>query len=438
MKIIATSFFVSLLFVVQTVSATDLLQVFSLSLKSDPQLLAEAASQQAVNEQEVQAQANFLPEIALSANNGRVWSDSSATTFGGKRDYNSHGYSLSLTQPLYRRSNFIQQTQADIAIEGAQASYLVAEQALIVRVAEGYFNVLGSQDDLSFAVAEQEAIALQLEQTERRFDVGVATITDKAESQAAYDSAYANVIEAENALKNSQEQLREITGEYLTELALLKAETPLVSPEPMDIDEWSTAALNQNPALSSIRSNVETARQQIELEKSGHYPTVDLVAQKTYSSQSDSSFGGSSKNHQEVLNLQFALPLYSGGRVTSKTHQAEYLLQQSMQLEEQKRREVTRQTREAFNSVISGISRVKALKQAVMSNQQAFESTQAGYEVGTRTTVDVLNARRELFSAKRDYSRVRYNYILDTLRLKQAAGMIGVNDLENINQWLEG
>ncbi|MTI63296.1 TolC family outer membrane protein [Methylophaga sp.] len=436
MKKLALSAMLATAIMSPQVWAEDLMDVFTLSLKSDPQLLAEAASRLAVGELDDQAVANFLPQVDLSADTNKTWVDASAQNFGGQTDYNNHGYTLSLVQPIYRRENFVQKTQAEIAIDGASYSYAVAEQSLILRVAERYFAVLGAGDDLTFALAEKEAIAKQLEQIQQRFDVGMATITDVTEAQAAFDLASAAVIEAENALANANEQLRETTGKYVDDLAELEAESPLVSPEPANINEWSETALTQNPSIMVARANVNTAEQNIELQKSGHYPSLDLVAQKNYDSQSDGNFSGSSKTHTDVIGIQLNVPLYAGGAVVSRTREASYRLDEAMQNEEQQRRFVTRQTRESYNGVISGISRVQALKQAVVSNEKALESTQAGYEVGTRTTVDVLNARRNLFSARRDYARSRYDYILDTLRLKQAAGIVTVEDLQQINTWL--
>ncbi len=421
--------------------AEDLMQVFALSLKSNPQLLAEASSRQAVGELDAQAQARFLPQVELSANNGRVWEDISSQSFlsgAGARDYNSHGYNLSITQPVYRRQNFVQQTQAEIAIESASASYLIAEQALIIRVAEGYFDVLGRQDDLNFTIAEREAVTQQLEQTQVRFDVGLATITDVAESQAGYDLANAAVIGAENELANSKERLRETSGTYQDSVSALNADAALVRPEPEDIDQWSALALEQNPNLIVSKMVVDNAQQGIQLQKSGHYPSLDIVGQKSCSSQSNSSFVGSNKTHQESIRLQFNLPIYAGGSVQSRTRESGYRLDQAMHNEEQQRRIIMRQSREAYNSVISGISRVKALKQAVISSEKALESTEAGYEVGTRTTVDVLNVRRDLFRAHRDYANSRYDYILASLRLKQAVGTVNIDDLQKINEWLGG
>ncbi len=436
MSLLRFVFFIVVSAISAHVYAIDLMQVYALALKSDPQLLAQAASQKATNELKTQARANFLPDISLTASNSKIWQDSSAQNFGGTRDYNSHGYSLTLTQPLYRRQNHVVDKQADIAIESASASYLAEQQSLIVRVAEGYFDVLAAQDDLSFAQAEYEALALQLEQTQQRFDVGVATITDVVESQAAYDLANASVIEAENALINTKERLQEIAGIYVGVLSALNEESPLIQPEPLNIKEWTENALIQNLSLKVANAQVQNARQEIELKKSSHYPTLDLVGQKDYSSQSDTNFGGSSKTHQESVGLQFSLPIYQGGSISSQTREARHRLTQAMQQEEQERRAVVRQTRESYNSVLSGISRVKALKQATVSGEKALESTEAGFEVGTRTTVDVVNVRRDLFSAKRDYAQARYTYIVNTLRLKQAAGHLTSIDLEQINRWL--
>lgn len=418
--------------------ADDLLGLFTASLKSDPQLLAEQASRHAVLELKEQTKANFLPQVGLTANKGHIWQDIASSSFvGGSRDYGDHGYALSITQSVYRHQNYVQRAQSDIAIESAQASYNTVEQALIIRVAEHYFEVLGQQDNVEFAHAELKSIAEQLEQTTQRFDVGLATITDVVESQAAYDFANASLIAAENDLANSHERLREISGYYPELLSSLKSESPLVSPEPADSEQWRKIALAQNPSLAVAQANVDNAEKGIELQKSGHYPSVNLVGQKNYSSQSDSSFGGSSKTHQESLSLQLTIPIYSGGSVQSKTREAGFRLDQAIQNQEQQRRAVIRQSREAYNGVISGISRVKALKQAVVSGEKALESTVVGYEVGTRTTVEVLNIRTALFKARRNYASSRYAYILSSLRLKQAAGTVSIDDLDLINQWLE-
>ena len=411
--------------------------VYQNALQSDPVLLAEAASRKAVGELDEQALARFLPEATLSANTSRVETETSAQTFGGDRESNNRGYTLSITQPLYRHQNYVQSKQADIAIAQAQANYIAVEQAFIVRVAERYFDVLASQDEVAFAQAEKTANAKQLEQVQQRFDLGLATITDLTESQAGFDLSVANEISADNNLANSQARLHETSGQFYDQLASLQLSTPLVDPDPIDMDSWVNQALLQNPSLLAAMRAKEDAEQAVSLQRSGHYPTLDLVGQRSYSSQSNVNFGGSSQSKQDSISLQFNLPLYEGGAVNSRVREAGHRLQQAMQNEEAQRRTVMRESREAFNGVISGISRVKAFKQAVVSAEKALESTEAGYEVGTRTTTDVLNVRRDLFRAKRDYASARYDYILSSLRLKQTTGSLSAVDLEQINLWLQ-
>ena len=215
------------------------------------------------------------------------------------------------------------------------------------------------------SLAELEAIEKQLEQADQRFEVGLATIIDVTEARAAYDLATAAIIEAENLLANAREALRETAGQYPSELAELKEETPLVKPEPENIDEWSEQAIVMNPVLLSANSNVGLAKENIEFERSGHYPTLDLVAQKGYTSQSDSNLSGSNKTHQKILGLQINIPIYAGGVVNSRTREASFRLDEAMQNEEEQRRAIIRQTRAAYNSVMSGVSRVNALQQAV-------------------------------------------------------------------------
>ena len=416
--------------------AEDLLEVYNLALKSDPELLAEIASRQAVGELDAQSLALFLPQINLQGNTNKVDQDtSSSAIFDGDRDFNRHGYNLNITQPIFRKDNFVQRDKAEIAIDSAQASYQIVSQDLILRVADRYFDFLAKQDDLSFAIAEKESIARQLDQAQQRFDVGAATITDVAESQAGFDLSHARLIEAENELANSKERLYETTGRSIDQVAPLQVEAEPVRPDPQSIDEWSQVALAQNPAMLVAHLAVKNAGQEIELQKSGHYPSLDLVGGQDYTSSSDGQLGGA-KTKELNIGLALNVPIYTGGAVVSRTREATYRLDQVMQNEEQQRRLIYRQSRVAYNNVISGVSRVKALKQAVISSERAFESTEAGYEVGTRTTVDVLNVRRNLFSARRDYAIARYQYIVATLRLKQAAGTVSSEDLAKINAWM--
>ena len=412
--------------------AADLFSVYQAALQYDPTLLAEAASQKATAELAHQATARFLPNAALSANTAKI--DSQGTL--GERDYNSRSYRFTVTQPLFERQNWVQSDLAEINIRQAQANYDAAKQDLIVRVAERYFNVLASQDGVVFAQAEKTANAKQLEQIQQRFDLGLATITDLTSSQAGYDLAVAEAIRADNTLANSQASLHEIVAQYYDKLAALGQAMPLLSPEPLALDDWVQMALQQNPTLQAAIQATLAAKADIALQNSGHYPSLALVGEHNYNAQNDSTIGGPSKTHQDSITLRLNVPLYEGGGVNSRVRQASHQLSQALQQEEAQRRAIMRESRESYNGVIAGVSRVKALQQAVHSAEKALEATEVGYQVGTRTTTDVLNVRRDLFRAKQDFSRARYDYILSQLRLKQAAGTLNVEDIKQVNQWL--
>ncbi len=388
-----------------------------------------------------QARAGLLPQVDIRSDITRnlqsITQDVAITSgdFDPTPEFWSYGYTLNLTQPVYRHDRWVQLRQADSRIGEAEADVAAARQDLMVRVSEGYFNVLAAMDNLEFAKAEKTALEQQLEQAKERFDVGLIAITDVQEAQAGYDLAVAQEIQAENELDNAREALREITGEYHPELSLLGEPIPLVSPEPADIELWTRKSLEQNLRISSAQFAMETARKEIERQRAGHWPTLDLVG-----SHGTAVTGGGRLGTFEVEDTQIGLaltvPIYQGGFVSSKTREAQHLYQQSLEELEQERRAAHRQIRESYLGVVAGISQVNAYRQAVVSNETAVQSTQAGFEVGTRTAVDVVTSERELFRARRDYARARYDYILDTLRLKQAAGTLSLEDLVKINSWL--
>ena len=300
----------------------------------------------------------------------------------------------------------------------------------MVRVADRYFNVLAAFDNLEFSQAEKEAIGRQLEQTKQRFDVGLVAITDVHEAQARFDSALAESIASESGLDSALESLREITGAYPAELNGVRDNAPLITPEPNDIDEWTQMALKQNLDIIAIEHAVQQARENIKAQRAGYYPTVNANA-----SFADSTADGTSSTTTAGISVNWNL--WAGGRTSSQVRQANHDLTTSMENLEQTRRAVQRNTRDAFLDVISGISRVRALKQAVISSESALSASEAGFEVGTRTTVDVLLARQNLFNARRNLSQAKYEYITDSLRLKRSAGILAPDDIEKINQWLE-
>jgi len=417
--------------------AGGLLDNYLLARDNDPQLKAADATRLAQAETKDQSVALLLPNISLTGNTDKVSSDTDsnfAFNPSRKEDFHTNGYSLVVTQPVYHHDFWVGLRQADATVAQAEADYGTAKQDLMIRLASGYFDLLAAQDNLDFARAEKDATARQLEQAKQRFEVGLIAITDVHEAQAQFDLTVAQEISADNLLANAREALQEITGQYEQAPQLLGDEIPLLSPEPTDIEQWVKTATAQNLNLKSAQFAREVASEETNRQRSGHFPTLDIVASKNHS-DSNSAFG--SQRDTDQISLQLNVPLFAGGAVSSRTRQAAYRAEAAKQNLLQTRRSVVRQTRNAYLGVIAEISRVKALKQAVISSTKANEATQAGFEVGTRTIVDVLLSQRELFRAKRDYARSRYDYILNTLRLKQAAGSLAQTDIEAINGWLK-
>lgn len=417
-------------------NAGNLLDAYNLARQNDPALKAADAVRLARSEADPQSFSALLPTIGFSASTTDNHQETQNSSFfpSIKEDFNTHGYSLTLTQPVYHHESWVALRQAKSTVKQAEADYAAAEQDLILRVAGRYFDVLAAQDDLEFANAEKESTARQLEQAKQRFEVGLIAITDVHEAQAQYDLTVAQAITADNALANAREALQEILGQYMDSVAGLKVEIPLISPSPDSPTQWADKAAEQNLVIQSAQYNLEIAREEVNRQRAGHYPSLDIVASR---SNNVSSSATGSERDSDAISLQVSVPIFQGGFVNSKTREAAYRQGEASQVLEQTRRNVLRQTRDAYLGVIAGISRVQAYKQAVLSSEKALEATQAGFEVGTRTIVDVLVSQSQLYRAKRDYARSRYDYILNTLTLKQAAGMLGEEDLKQINAWIE-
>lgn len=416
----------------------DLLEIYGHALGSDPQYQQVAATKRAVLEQRPQALAQLLPSLSFNANaftnDQEIKSIFNPIGQQGTVTFGSHGYSLDLTQPLFRGDRIIQYLQADNRIRQADAELIAAEQDLILRTTEAYFEILAAYDNLGFAEAEKKSLSRQLDQAKQRFDVGLTAITDVQEAQAGHDRAFASEIEARNNVDNAWEALREITGAYFSDLATLGDAMPLLGPQPEEIDAWTGAALEQNLNILAARHAVDTARREIKRQQAGHLPTVDMVARHSLN-ETGGRFG-SIESTTTSLGVELNVPIFQGGYVNSRVRETHERLNAEMQRLEQARRNAQRLTRQAYLGVISGISRVKALKQAVVSSETALQATEAGFEVGTRTAVDVVAAERATSQARRDYARARYDYLLDTLRLKQASGSLSPEDLHEVNRWL--
>lgn len=407
----------------QPAAAEDLLQIYRQSLDSDPVLKAAVAGREAAQEAKPQARALLLPNVGINAEQGR-------TSISGQTDFNSHNYTLGLEQPIYNRSSLVQQKLADAIVGQSDVDLRNTNNELILRVSQGYFGVLAALDNLTYATAEKNAFARQLEQANRRFEVGLATITDVYDAQARFDAAVSQEIDATNKLADARESLRQLTGQEYIRLNQLSERMPLSLPKPNDVEEWVRMALDNNLRLLSAGFSVEQARQNIQLQKAGHYPTLSLRASMT------DLDNGAIDNNSNQVSLQLAVPLYTGGAVSSRSRQAAYNYEATRQSLESLQRDTVRTVRNAYRGQETAISLIKALDQTRVSTRSALEANQAGYEVGTRTIVDVLDAERNVYLAERNYASSRYSYIANYLALRQAAGQLSETDVTEINGWL--
>lgn len=420
-----------LLFFSAQLLAEDLIQIYERALESDPQLRAARYSRDSVAEGRPQAIADMLPNLSLT---GDI-TDTYRRTPAGSEGYDSSSATLTLTQPVVNVGHWIALDTAGYNTAKADAEFESARLALMVRVAQAYFNVLSAKDTLSFSRAELRAISRQLEQAKQRFDVGLIAVTAVHEVQAAYDESRANEITAANEVEDAREALREIVNHLSGEgLAGLRKYLPLVKPKPASIETWTQTALERNPDVMAAQNNTHAARRNIAAKRSGHLPTLDLVASAT---ESHTELSTGTDLNSEVVSLQLTVPLFAGGKVLSQTRQARYDFQAATETLEQQRRTVRRQVRNAYRGVVSSISRVRALQAATVSAQSALAATKAGFDVGTRTMVDVLDEQRDLYRARRDYSKARYDYIINGLLLKQAAGSLTQKDLQLVNSLLK-
>ena len=428
------NFRITLLFMfglIPAAGAETLLEVYRQAEASDPQFKIAEAEQLAAREQVPQARSLLLPNVGLSG------SAIAQRGQGRSTDATTLGYSVSVTQPLFQRDAQIQNDQADKQVEKAEVDYEYARQELILRVAQRYFEVLSALDELEFARTNKAAIHRQLDQSQQRFEVGLIAITDVHESQARYDLANAEEISAENELSTAREALREVAGQYYDSLAGLGDGIEFAPPDPASIEHWTERALEQNPALLALQFDAQIAAQEVHRQRAARLPEIDLVGRHSYSdSDTDDSFSGG-YSHTNSLGVQFSMPLYVGGAISSRTREAKIRHQQALDSIELQRRQIERQVRDAYLGILAGISRVTALQQAVVSSQSAYEATRTGFEVGTRTSVEVLNSQRDLLAAKRDYANSRYHYVLNTLILKRAVGTLKVTDLEALEAWFE-
>ena len=427
--------------------AVDLVGAYQDALDYDPVLRAAEFRREATQENRKIARANLLPQLGAT---GRWNWGSSETTVPGLElddsDIETNNYSIDLRQSLYRQANYEALDVARGQISQADALYQATYNDFLLRVSQSYFTVLTLIDGVTFAEAEEKALKRQFEQAEQRFEVGLTAVTDVHEARASYDNARARAIVARNNLADAKEALYELTGEYYEAFDELQETLPLVEPDPINAEEWVQTALQNNPNALAARAAVDVAGANMRLARSGHFPTLDLVAGYSQFTNEKYVYRDFINGIELTTDLQvddstvgviLDIPLYQGGRVSAQTRQARHLLDATAQDMDQVNNGVVRETQNAYRAVLAGIQEVQAFEQARISAESALEATQAGFEVGTRTIVDVLIAEQRNYQAQRDNSVARHAYILNHLRLKGVAGLLNAEDLAVVNQLLQ-
>ncbi|GIX29039.1 MAG: outer membrane protein [Burkholderiales bacterium] len=425
----------ALLLLAGAAQAEDLLSIYREATLKDAQYQSARAAFQAAQELLPQGRAGLLPSATLSAS--RNYNDVDSSTRGTQSFY-SRNWSITATQPLYRKQNLVVYEQAKIQVRQAEAQFGQATQDLILRVARAYFDVLLAQVNVELAEAQKRAIAQQLEQAKRNFEVGTATIVDTYEAQARFDLTSAQEIAARNDLEIKKRALQQIIGRYPGELARVNTEKlQLAPPAPATMEEWLALAETNSLVLRIQQDAYEFAQQEVERARAGHYPTLDLVA--SYSEARNASVGITGvglDTDSAVVGVQLSVPLFQGFATQSQVRQALSNQDKALQDLDNVRRTIAQNVRQAYLNVTNGLARVKALEQALVSSQSQLDSTITGQEVGVRTFVDVLDAQQQLYSARRDHFQALYDYILSSLELRRAAGVLTDEDIEAVNRYL--
>lgn len=417
-----------------SVYADSLMEVYQQALQNDPATLQTKAQKDAAFIDIDKSRSGLLPQVSLSLSANETFGDFERST---------NSASVNLSQSIYDRSVWVALDRAELVASRADTTYANAMQNLIVRTVTSYFNTLQAQDDLEFARAEKRAIERQLEQTKQRFEVGLTAITDVHEAQAQYDTSVAAEISAQNNVETNLEALREITGAYYESLNVLNTDSFSASmPSPNDINNWLKLAEERNLQLMVANTSVDIAKYDIKNARAGHYPSVSLSANASTSDNgsfiisTDGVATPAGRANTYGIGLNVSVPLYTGGRVTANVDSAKYSFIANSEERERIHRSVIRSVRSNYNDVKAAISRIKAFEQAVISAESALKATEAGFDVGTRTIVDVLNSTRNLFDARRNLSRVRYGYVTSMMSLKLAAGTLSEKDVSDIDQGL--
>ncbi|RBW48141.1 TolC family outer membrane protein [Marinobacter sp. F3R11] len=416
----------------QPALSLNLVETYEKALSYDSGIAAARASYEAQQAASDVSQSYLLPQISAYGEGNMVDLDGGPTA---DYSYRELTYGIQLTQPVFRAGNWFRYDASQFQTESARADYNLAQQQLILDVATAYFDVLRAQDTVTTARATEAAIQRQYEQAQERFDVGLIAITEVYEARASYDDSKSQRIAAENQLNIAREQLARLTGEYPEELENLRQNFPLSHPEPMDPAAWEATALEQNWSIQSTLHLLDASESLLKEAKAGHYPTLDLSA-----SYSDTSIANGTTSQfdgtQGSVGLTLSVPIYAGGGIQAGVRQQRSQVTVAEQSLNTVRRDVRVNTRSLYLTINNNIETASALERTIISRRSALDATRAGYDVGTRNIVEVLDAERAYYVALRDYANARYDYVNNSLQLKQAAGTLSPRDLIELNNWL--
>ena len=422
-----------------------LIDIYQQALVKDPTLASSQSALQSAQELITQARALHLPTVTASANVGHTESNiryiGTGNVFrnGGNESFDNYGYGLNVNQPIFRKLNWVQSDIAKNQVSQADMQVEVTKQYLMIRVVQTYVDALNEEARITLIGAQKQAILKQLEQAKANFEVGTSTITDVNEAQARFDLTIAQELGAQNDLQIRRRAIQAIIGDLPPDLKAVTLDLNLfkdkATPATTTLEDWVTQAEQNNPTLKLQQQRLDLATLDIDRQNAGHYPTLDAVASASDNTGTGSPNGFGNELKSAQISLQLQIPIYQGGGISSRVRQAVFNKQKAQDDLEATRRQVTLETQQSYLNWMSTIAQVRAYEQAVNSSQSQVDATTLGYEVGVRTSVDLLNAQQQLFSAKRDLLQSRYNQLLNFMKLKQATGLINETDIVATSQF---
>ncbi|MEY2683483.1 MAG: hypothetical protein RJA09_627 [Pseudomonadota bacterium] len=413
--------------------AQSLLELYEAARGYDATFLSARSQLEANQAKAEQARAGLLPSVGLSSR--ATWTNTDSSVAASSRTTNAQSISLDASQPLYRPANKITFEQAQRSLDVAQAQYAAAEQDLVVRAAQAYFDVLAAEDNLTFVKAQKTATSEQLAAAKRNFEVGTTTITDTREAQARYDLVLAQEIAAENDLRVKKLALDQLVGRTGTQPQRLVSPINLPAVQPGDVNSWVLQSETNHPTIKQATGALDIAEMETRKAEAGHKPTLDAIAQYQIARAPVTNVGTVRSNNATV-GVQFNLPLFAGYAVQNRVKETLSLQDKARTDLEAAKRGVAQATRTAFFGVLSGLGQVKALEAAEASTQSALDANKLGYQVGVRINIDVLNAQSQLFQTKASLAKARYDVLVGGLKLRQASGVLKADDLQGINALL--